>query len=174
MKSLDYVLPTCSWTQTASRNYCASTLYLTCGLPALYIRENSGEQVCVTHFTILIFPDFALRQQGPISWRDLSWASYHFVLDLSPQTDLSLFMKSAPGPDRQILWRTVIKPCLSVLGPARYLVCCSLWIRTTDYRKDWQKVKLCISYDWQRNIFWKSLIIYIVCLNNFLKVCYGV
>ena len=28
---------------------------------------------------------------------DLSLASYHFVLDLSAKTDLSLFVKSAPG-----------------------------------------------------------------------------
>ena len=33
---------------------------------------------------------------GPISRTDLSLASYHFVLDLSPQTDLSLFVKLAP------------------------------------------------------------------------------
>ena len=36
-------------------------------------------------------------QQGPISQTDLSLATYHFVLDLSPKTDLSLFVKSAPG-----------------------------------------------------------------------------
>ena len=34
--------------------------------------------------------------QGPISRTDLSLASYHFVLYLSPKTDLSLFVKLAP------------------------------------------------------------------------------
>ena len=34
-----------------------------CGLPAVYIRENSGEEVRVTHFNILIFLDFARRQE---------------------------------------------------------------------------------------------------------------
>ena len=33
----------------------------------------------------------------PISQTDLSSASYHFVLDLSPKTDLSLLVKLAPG-----------------------------------------------------------------------------
>ena len=37
-----------------------------------------------------------LRAQGPISWTDLSLASYHFVLDLSPQTELSLSLKLVP------------------------------------------------------------------------------
>ena len=40
---------------------------------------------------------FTHNTQGPISLTDLSLASYHFVLDLSPKTDLSLFMKLAPG-----------------------------------------------------------------------------
>ena len=35
--------------------------------------------------------------QGPISLTDLRLSCYHFVLDLSPKTDLNLFMKSAPG-----------------------------------------------------------------------------
>ena len=35
--------------------------------------------------------------QGPISRTDLSLATYHFVLHLGPRTDLSLFVKSAPG-----------------------------------------------------------------------------
>ena len=34
---------------------------------------------------------------GLISQTDLSLASYHFVLDLSPKIDLSLFMKLALG-----------------------------------------------------------------------------
>ena len=36
---------------------------------ALYVWENSGEEVRVTHFTILIFQDFARRQQ--VSARNL-------------------------------------------------------------------------------------------------------
>ena len=38
-----------------------------------------------------------MKLQGSISQRNLSLATYHFVLDLSPKTDLSLFVKSAPG-----------------------------------------------------------------------------
>ena len=34
---------------------------------------------------------------GPISQTDLSLVSYHFVLDLSPKTDLSLLVKLAPA-----------------------------------------------------------------------------
>ena len=42
-----------------------------------------------------LFPEQAQSySQGPISQTDLSWASYHLVLDLSPKTDLSLLVKS--------------------------------------------------------------------------------
>ena len=34
--------------------------------------------------------------QGPISRTNLSLANYHIVLDISPKTDLSLLVKSAP------------------------------------------------------------------------------
>ena len=35
--------------------------------------------------------------QGPISQTDLSLAIYHFILDFSPKTNLTLSVKSAPG-----------------------------------------------------------------------------
>ena len=40
---------------------------------------------------------YCLWLLGPISRTDLSLATYHFILNLSPKTDLSLFVKSAPG-----------------------------------------------------------------------------
>ena len=36
---------------------------------------------------------FSFQIQWRISWTDLTLAIYHFVLDLSPKTDLSLFVK---------------------------------------------------------------------------------
>ena len=66
----------------------------------------SGDMLPVCTVNLVLFQLFLFRNNwwslrqislcdilGPISWTDLKWASYHFVLDLSPKTGLSL-MKS--------------------------------------------------------------------------------
>ena len=113
---------------------------------------------------------------GLISQTDLSLASYYFVF--KPQNRLKSVREIGPckainicyrfgffkivgptGLNRQILWRTGKKLWLSVLGPAGYFGLLFTFECTghTDYRKDWQKVKLCSSYDLQKNTFWKVL-----------------
>ena len=62
----------------------------------MYICKGLVCSVCWTF--LVLYVTVNMCNQGPISRTDSSWASYHFVLDLSLETDLSLFVKLAPGP----------------------------------------------------------------------------
>ena len=67
---------------------CACTLETQSKLPP----GSKGSQIL-----LLYLPHTEnLNGQGPVSQTDLNLATYHIVLDLSPKTDLSFFVKSAP------------------------------------------------------------------------------
>ena len=51
---------------------------------------------------------YDVKQQGPISLTNLSWATYQSLLDLSLKTDLSLLVKLAPGTNLNEVFKSIL------------------------------------------------------------------